>query len=59
MDDQYILVDKVCKDCGNTHEVLIKYETLDQPEKTPYQCYNCYSVEYRSDEQEDIYPDEE
>jgi len=26
MDEEYILVEEVCKDCGTTHEVLIKYE---------------------------------
>ena len=52
MDDEYILVKKVCKDCGYLCEVLVKYETIGHPEKTPYQCYNCYSVEYMSDEQE-------
>jgi len=50
MEDEYILVNKTCKDCGITDDVLIRCEILHQEEKTLYQCYNCYSVDYMSDE---------
>ena len=51
MDSEFILTNKICKDCGVTYEMLIKPE---EPKLEPSQCFNCYSVDYMSDE-----PDED
>lgn len=53
-DSEFILVNKICKDCGRTYEILVRYETIHEPNKELYQCFNCYSVDYMSDE-----PDED
>jgi len=49
MEDEYVLVNKTCKDCGITYEILVRPE--DTKEELP-QCFNCYSVDYMSDEEE-------
>lgn len=50
MENEFILVERVCKDCGRNYEILVR------PEDTkvePSQCFNCYSVDYMSDEPEE------
>ena len=50
MDNEFILVERVCKDCGRTYEILVRPEDTKEGIS---QCYNCYSVDYMSDEPEE------
>lgn len=50
MDNEFILVERVCKDCGRTYEILVRPE---DSKVEPPQCFNCYSVDYMSDEPEE------
>ena len=54
MDSEFILVNKICKDCGGTYEILVRCETIHEPKKEPSQCFNCYSVDYMSDEPDEV-----
>ena len=47
MDSEFILVNKICKDCGSTYEILVRPENTKEGIS---QCFNCYSVDYMSDE---------
>lgn len=56
-DSEFILVNKICKDCGRTYEILVRPE---EPKLETSQCFNCYSVDYMSDEpdEDDFYEHE-
>jgi len=49
-DNEFILVERVCKDCGRTYEILVRPEDTKEGVS---QCFNCYSVDYMSDEPEE------
>jgi len=50
MEDEFVLVERECKDCGLTYEILVRPE---DHKEGPCQCFNCYSVDYMSDEPEE------